>query len=200
MATTNPRSKSHSLSALTCLAGTTFGAVTVVRSTDLRVKIAFAVLSILSFIGYLILAPSGPDLTKGVRQNQFDAGVLSRSSQNLFLAIATSLAGPDQSKWAPIMEDVDHAVLDFPEDVQKDLREAGKAVAASNWIVERFENRWAVSKWYNVEKDADLIAQANTCLKNTANTLKVHGNVSSRILAAKTNGNMLQQRKTTTTA
>jgi len=137
---------------------------------------------------------------KGVRQNQFEAGVLSRSSQNIFLAIATSLAGPDQSKWAPIMEDVDHAVLDFPEDAQKDIREAGKAMAASNWIVERFENRWAVSKWYNVEKDADLIAQAATCLKNTANTLKVHGNVSSRILAAKTNGNMLQQRKTTTTA
>ena len=46
-------------------------------------------------------------------------------------------------------------------------------MAASNWVVERFENRWAVSKWYNVEKDADLIAQAATCLKNIANTLKV---------------------------
>ena len=60
---------------------------------------------------YLFTHADIPAGYKGVRQNQFDASALSRSSQNLFLAIATSLAGPDQSKWAPIMEDVDHAVL-----------------------------------------------------------------------------------------
>jgi hypothetical protein len=53
MATTIPRSKSHSVSALTCLAGTTFGAVSVVRSAYLTLQVGFAVLTILSFIGYL---------------------------------------------------------------------------------------------------------------------------------------------------
>ena len=48
-----PRSKSHFVSALTCLAGPTFGAVSVVRSIDLALQVGFAVITILSFVGYL---------------------------------------------------------------------------------------------------------------------------------------------------
>lgn len=56
MATTVVRSKSHSVSAVTCLAGTTFGAISVVRSADLILKIGFAVLTALSSLGYLSVA------------------------------------------------------------------------------------------------------------------------------------------------
>lgn len=139
---------SHSLPALACLAGVTLSATGLLRSSDLAPKLFFAVLSILSTLGYLcvkcnasllfsveavifrrLLRPGGPDLMKvrpttcqsidsalqhtikqSVLQNELDMDILSRESQNLFLTIATSLAGPDRSNWAPIVEDIDSAV------------------------------------------------------------------------------------------
>ena len=46
-------------------------------------------------------------------------------------------------------------------------------MAAADWVVESFERQSTMAKWRNVEKDADLIAQATACLKTTSNTLKV---------------------------
>jgi len=158
-------------------------------------QIAFAAFTTLSILSYIILRPGGPDLTKTARQNQYDAGVLARSSQKLLVALASSLAGPDRSKWNEVMEDVDLYTRGFPEDVKHDVRQAGKIMAASNWVVETIESRSAVGRWYYQERDADQIYQASKCLRETSEALKVAGNTSGRILAAKCNGELLNKAK-----
>jgi len=190
-------SGSHSLSALACLAGMTFGSVSVVRASDVVAQAAFTVIGVVSLLGYIVLRPGAPDLMKVARQNQYDAGVLSRNSQKLLIAIATSLAGPDRKNWQVIMEDIDMHTGSLPADVKKDIREAGKIMAASNYVVEQFENHSSVGLWYYQEKDADMINQASTCLREISDKLKVSGNISPRILAGKANGDMLSKRKTT---
>lgn len=190
------QSKSHSTSALACLGATTFGAFSVVRSEHLLPQLAFALMSAVAFVGYMFLRPGGPDMMKDVRQNQYDASRLARNSMDLFTVVATSVAGNDRSKWDEIMEDVGRFTADYPEDVRKDLNEAGKVITACNWVVESFEYQWGVQKWWNAEKDADMLNQASACLKNMQHTLKVRGNVSFILLAARTNGNRLNRERT----
>ncbi|KAF8313296.1 uncharacterized protein EI90DRAFT_3022709 [Cantharellus anzutake] len=166
------KSTTHSVPALSCVAGATFGTVSLIRSTDMLSQIVFAAITSLSILGYIILRPGGPDLTKTARQNQYDASVLARSSQKLLVAMATSLAGPDRTKWEEVMEDVDVCTAEFPEDVKHDIRQAGKIMAAANWVVERFENRSAVGRWYHQDSDANQIYQASKCLREISDALK----------------------------
>jgi len=158
-------------------------------------QVVFAVITALSILGYIVLRPGGPDLMKIARQNQYDAGILARSSQKLLVTVAFSLSGPDRGKWSEVMEDVDFHTMGFPEDVKHDVRQAGRIIAASNWVVERFENRSTVGRWYYQEKDADQIYQATKCLREISEALKVTGNTSGRILAAKANGELLTSAK-----
>jgi len=189
------RSTQWTTPVLSSIAGATFGTVSLIHSTDMLSQIAYAALTALSLLGYIVLRPGGPDLTKTARQNQYDAGVLARGSQKLLVALASSLAGPDRSKWNEVMEDVDYYTTGFPGDVKLDLRQAGKIMAASNWVVETIESRNAVGRWYYQEKDADQIYHASKCLREISESLKVAGNTSGRILAAKCNGDMLNKGK-----
>ncbi|KAF8310685.1 hypothetical protein DL93DRAFT_1583047 [Clavulina sp. PMI_390] len=136
---------------------------------------------------FRIVRPGGPDMLKTVRQNEKDATALQQESFKLFSIIATTLAGQDRSKWREIMDDVDSVTTEFPQDVRKDLHEAGKIMTASNWAAEVYQSRVGLSKWWNAEQDADQMAQAFKCLQEISATLKVRSLPRSHICPAPSN-------------